>query len=66
MNDNEIYKILEQLIDRCRNCKFATCEQCEISYTEVQAIDALINKYKNLQVKYKDIWSIDNHIPKID
>lgn len=42
---------LEKLINRCKECKFATCEQCEISYTEVKAIEDLIARYK----EYKKI-----------
>lgn len=40
---------LQKFIDNCKNCKFATCEQCEISYTEVKAIENLIARYKELE-----------------
>lgn len=40
---------LEKLIDRCNECKFATCENCEINWTEVQAIKGLLNLYKNIK-----------------
>lgn len=40
---------LEKLIDRCNECKFATCENCEINWTEVQAIKGLLDLYKNLK-----------------
>ena len=29
------------LISRCNECKFATCENCEINWEQVQAIDKL-------------------------
>lgn len=44
---------LQKLIDRCKECKFATCEQCEINWTEVQAIQNLIAKYKELEKHYQ-------------
>lgn len=46
MNDIEI---LEELIQRCKECKFACCEQCEINWKEVQAIENLIKENKKLK-----------------
>lgn len=45
MTDEEIKKYLE-----C-NCKFATCEQCEINYTIKQAILDLIEKQQE-EIKF--------------
>ena len=39
MSEEEIIKFLS-----CDNCKFATCEQCEINYTTKKAIKDLIEK----------------------
>lgn len=71
---------LQKLIDRCKECKFATCEQCEINWTEVQAIQNLIAKYKELEKHYQheqeyingEVFSVkqmhyieDNYIDKL-
>ena len=48
----EDIKKLEKLIQDCKECKFATCEQCEISYTEVKAIQNLIARNKELEKNY--------------
>ena len=37
-------------IVRCNECKFATCENCEISWNEIKVIKKLLIKYK-LQIK---------------
>lgn len=39
MSEEEIIKFLS-----CDDCKFATCEQCEINYTTKKAIKDLIEK----------------------
>ena len=49
MEEDEDIKILETQIQACKECKFATCEQCEISYTEVKAIENLIARYKEVK-----------------
>lgn len=46
-------KMLETQIQACKECKFATCEQCEISYTEVKAIENLISRNKKLEQENK-------------
>lgn len=45
MNEEEI-KIIENIINRCSECKFATCENCEISWNEIKVIKKLLIKYK--------------------
>lgn len=41
-------KIIEKLINRCEECKLKECINCEISWTEVEAIKKLYkaNYYK--------------------
>ena len=51
----EDIKILETQIQACKECKFATCEQCEISYTEVKAIENLIARNKELEEENKGL-----------
>lgn len=46
-------EILEKLVERCKECKFACCEQCEINWKEVQAIENLIKENKELKEELK-------------
>lgn len=46
-------KVLQNIVERCKGCKFATCEQCEINWKQVQAIENLIEGYKDLEKRYK-------------
>ena len=41
------------LISRCNECKFATCENCEINWKQVQAIEKLQKENDNLNKKNK-------------
>jgi hypothetical protein len=41
-NREEDIKKLNRLIEGCKECKFAACEQCEINWTEVQAIEHIL------------------------
>ena len=52
MNDN-IDK-LQKLIDRCDKCDLAECINCEICWTEVQAIKGLIERNKELEESRKN------------
>lgn len=46
-------EILEKLVERCKECKFACCEQCEINWKEVQAIENLLeNSKKIIELNY--------------
>lgn len=40
---------LQRLIDRCDKCDLAECINCEISWTEVQALKGLLDLYNNLK-----------------
>lgn len=33
---------LENLTQRCKECKFATCEQCEINWNDIQSIENVL------------------------
>lgn len=44
--EEEKMKKLEDLIQRCKDCKFATCEQCEINWNDIQALESLLKAYK--------------------
>jgi len=48
MNDEDI-KTIEQIIDKCQNCKLQECINCEINYNQVQAIENLLNRNKDLE-----------------
>lgn len=55
MNDEEI-KIIENIINRCTECKFATCENCEISWNEIKVIKKLLIKYKLYRKQVNDAF----------
>lgn len=76
--EKDIRKI-NNLIERCKECKFATCEQCEINWTEVKAIEHIlaereedIKKIEKLEKENKEILnskigidlSYEDYIPK--
>jgi len=45
----EDIKRIKDLIETCKECKLHECINCEISWTEVQAIENLIKGYKELE-----------------
>ena len=45
MSEEIAIDTLSRLIYRCKECKFATCENCEISWNEVQSIKGLLDLY---------------------
>ena len=49
MNEKNETDKLQRLIDRCDKCDLAECINCEISWTEVQALKGLLDKYNNLK-----------------
>lgn len=51
-------KEIEKLLD-CNNCKFATCEQCEISYTDKKKIREYIEQ---LEKENKDLKKRQNSL----
>ena len=68
-NIEEDIKKLNSLIEGCKECKFATCEQCEINWTEVQAIEHILaereedkKRIKELEAKleFKEYGDLDN------
>lgn len=48
-------KSLEKIVERCEDCKFAACENCEINWTEVQLIKKIIKENKELKEGQKEI-----------
>lgn len=50
-------EVIERLIDRCNECKFATCENCEINWVEVQAICSLLERYKVQRRQLNDAFN---------
>lgn len=46
----EDIKKIEQIIERCDQCKFHECINCEICWNEVQAIKRLVKGYKELEI----------------
>lgn len=47
---------LNQAIERlkefdCMDCKFSTCEKCEINYGDVQAIKVVLQELERLIIK---------------
>jgi hypothetical protein len=51
-------EILEELVERCKECKFACCEQCEINNTQIKAIENLIKENKELKEEIKSLNKI--------
>lgn len=66
MSEEIAIDTLSRLIDRCKECKFATCENCEISWNEVQSIKGLLDLYKELKErnKYLPGWVSRKYISK--
>ena len=68
MDIEDDIKKVNNLIERCKECKFAACEQCEISYTEVKAIAHILAEREELkseiQHKCEQIFLTDREIDK--
>lgn len=47
----EDIKRINCLIERCKQCKLNECITCDICWSEVQAIENLINRNKELEEK---------------
>ena len=54
MSEDEATEKLKRLVARCKECKFATCENCEINWTEVQAIETILDLYQQKCKQNKD------------
>ena len=61
--DEKIIEDIKEIINRCKECKFATCEQCEINWTQIKTVEHLLdlynkekeeNKYYEQQIKQKE------------
>ena len=50
----ENIKRVEQLIERCKQCKSNACITCDICWSEVQAIENLLKGYKELEEYYEE------------
>lgn len=46
---------VKKLIERCDKCDLKQCENCEISWSEVQALKNLLKAYKEDEEKLKHI-----------
>ena len=42
-------KRIEHLIERCNQCKLNACITCDICWSEVQALENLLTRYKQLK-----------------
>lgn len=65
MSEDEAAEKLKQLVIRCKECKFATCENCEINWNEVQTIETILaeleKKDKTIELMIKHLCNvIDN------
>lgn len=56
MNEDEATEKLKQLVARCKECKFATCENCEINWNEVKAIETILDLYKQEKEKNRELF----------
>lgn len=63
MSEDEATEKLKRLVARCKECKFATCENCEINWNEVQAIETILNelekKDKIIDAMAKEWFELD-------
>lgn len=53
---------IEKIIFLCDNCKFATCEQCEINYGDIYAIKHLYEENQKLKEENKAVWHKNTEI----
>lgn len=53
---------IEKITSLCDNCKFAACEQCEISWNDIQAIKHLYEENQKLREENKAVWSKNTEI----
>ena len=47
-NIEDAIKRCKEIISKCDDCKFATCEQCEINWTDIQAIKIVLGNLEAL------------------
>ena len=48
MSIEDDIKRCKEIISKCDDCKFATCEQCEINWTDIQAIKIILGNLEAL------------------
>lgn len=65
MSEEIAIDTLSRLIDRCKECKFATCENCEISWNEVQSIKGLLDLY-NKEKEKREIAEENHKVLSLD
>ena len=46
----------------CSNCKFSTCEQCEINHNEVQALNTILSDYKRVLKENEELKNFTSSI----
>lgn len=49
----EEIKRIEHLIERCNQCKLNACITCDICWSEVQALENLLTRYKEIEADNK-------------
>lgn len=47
LSEDEATDKLKELVARCKECKFASCENCEINWNEVKAIKTILDSYQH-------------------
>lgn len=56
MNEDEkTIEDIKEIINRCKECKFATCEQCEINWTQIKTVEHLLDLYNKEKEKNKEL-----------
>lgn len=58
MELEEAKERLKRFDGKCDKCKFATCEQCEINYSDVQAINivlAELDRQKEIKAEMRKV-----------
>ena len=53
--DEKIIEDIKEIINRCKECKFATCEQCEINWTQIKTVEHLLDLYNKEKEKNKEL-----------
>lgn len=48
MSIEDAIKKCKEITSKCDDCKFATCEQCEINWTDIQAIKIVLGNLESL------------------
>ena len=62
----EDIKRIECLIERCKQCKLNACITCDICWSEVQAIENIVKRYKELEEENKQLQAFGDFYMKND